>query len=74
VWYRENELNSPLWLSDLTPAAADDASQPLGTDELMQLQQQVLVALGEPTSAANNKPVQHPMMHGDEANADRSGQ
>ena len=48
VWYRENELNPPLWLREPPPRAADAASRDLGPDELMQLEQQVALAVAAP--------------------------
>jgi len=48
VWYRENDLNPPLWLRELTPGAADAAFRDLGPDELMQLEQQVALAVAAP--------------------------
>jgi len=48
VWYRENDLKPPLWLRELTPGAENAASRDLGPDELMQLEQQVALAVAAP--------------------------
>jgi nucleoside-diphosphate-sugar epimerase len=45
VWYRENDLNPPLWLRDLTDGNPDAASRALGPDELKQLEQEVALAV-----------------------------
>jgi hypothetical protein len=51
VWYRENDLNPPLWLREPAPLAADGAPRDLGPDELMQLRRQVLLAIAAPDKA-----------------------
>jgi nucleoside-diphosphate-sugar epimerase len=72
AWYRENDLNPPLWLRELTPATADHASHDLGPHELMQLEQQVLLALSVSPSP-KTKPAQDARMDKDDANADEGG-
>jgi len=70
VWYRENDLDLPLWLRELMPAG--DASQDLGPHELMQLGKQVQRLMAAPAPKA--EPPQHTMMHMDEPHAHGGGQ
>jgi nucleoside-diphosphate-sugar epimerase len=74
AWYRENELEPPLWLRELTPAPADDAPQGLGPHELMQLGEQVQRIATAPAPSPNAEPPQHAMVHGDDAHARGGGE
>jgi hypothetical protein len=73
VWYRENDLNLPLWLRELTPPPKD-ASRDFGPDELMQLEQQVQLALATPGPSADAEPARHAMLPRGKANTAGGGQ
>jgi hypothetical protein len=62
VWYRENELDLPLWLKELMPTTSKTDKEEMKPHELMQLAEQVrkeiegTAAPMPPSSSGSEKP------------------
>lgn len=57
AWYRENDLDLPLWLRELAPAG--DAAKEIEPHELMRLDEEVRRAIARPTPTAVPAAAQH---------------